>query len=82
MIHASSPYKSLATWDGRESATRIRHLLEDQLSGYTRLRVGRDRVLFREANENGARVIKCLHAGVLSTVYEAFQELFLDELGA
>jgi hypothetical protein len=71
--------KNLASWDGRENPPRIRHL-EDELSGYSRLRFKRDRVLFREANERGTRIIKCLHAGPRSTVYETFQEIFLDEL--
>ena len=73
--------KNLAKWDGRENPPRIRQL-EDELSGYARLRVKRDRVLFRESFERGERVIKCLYAGPRSTVYETFQEIFLDELAS
>ncbi|HEY1662783.1 MAG TPA: hypothetical protein VGI03_10220 [Verrucomicrobiae bacterium] len=73
--------KDLAKWDGRECVPRIR-LLEDELTGYGRLRVKRDRVLFRESFERGERVIKCLYAGPRSTVYETFQEIFLDELAS
>ena len=73
--------KNLGAWNGRENPPRIRHL-EDELSGYWRLRVKSDRVLFREGSERGARVIKCLYAGPRSTVYEAFQEIFLDELAS
>lgn len=73
--------KNLAKWDGREIPPRILRL-EDELSGYCRLRVKRDRVLFRETHAGGQREIKCLHAGPRSTVYETFQELFLDELAS
>lgn len=71
--------KALAQWDGRQTPPRIRHL-EDKLTGYARLRVDRDRVIFREAFENGQRVIKCLYAGPRSSVYESFQTVLLDEL--
>ena len=71
--------KNLAGWNGRENPPRIRHL-EDELSGYARLRVNRDRVIFREAFERGGRIIKCLHAGPRNAVYETFHEIFLDEL--
>ena len=71
--------KNLAGWNGRENPPLIRHL-EDHLAGYLRLRVARDRVIFREDFERGQRVIKCLHAGPRSTVYESFQEILLDDL--
>ena len=71
--------KSLTAWDGKATPPRIRHL-EDDLTGYTRLRVGSHRVIFREDFEAGQRVLKCLYAGPRSTVYEAFSELMLDEL--
>jgi mRNA-degrading endonuclease RelE of RelBE toxin-antitoxin system len=71
--------KALADWDGRENLPRIRHL-EDDLTGYSRLRVKGSRIIFREAFEKRQRVIKCLYAGPRSTVYETFAELFLDEL--
>ncbi|MFP4357822.1 MAG: type II toxin-antitoxin system RelE family toxin [Puniceicoccaceae bacterium] len=44
LLHA---IKALADWDGRENPPEIRHL-EDELSGYSRLRVGHHRVVFRE----------------------------------
>ena len=71
--------KKLAGWNGRENPPLIRHL-EDQLADYSRLRVARDRVIFREDFEWGQRVIKCLHAGPRSAVYESFQEILLDDL--
>lgn len=73
--------KKLADWNGRENPPRIRQL-EDHLTGYSRLRVARDRVIFREDFEQGRRVIKCLHAGPRSSVYESFQEILLDDLMA
>jgi len=66
---------------GRADPTRIR-FLEDELTGYVRLRVGGHRVIFAEASVRGARQIQCLFAGPRSTVYEAFAELVLDELSA
>jgi mRNA-degrading endonuclease RelE of RelBE toxin-antitoxin system len=71
--------KNLADWNGRENPPLIRHL-EDNLAGYSRLRVARDRVIFREDFERGHRVVKCLHAGPRSAVYESFQEILLDDL--
>jgi mRNA-degrading endonuclease RelE of RelBE toxin-antitoxin system len=71
--------KSLANWDGRENSPRIRHL-EDEWTGYSRLRVDRDRIIFRQAFEDGNRVIKCTAAGPRNTIYETFAELLLDEL--
>ena len=73
--------KKLAEWNGRENPPRIRHL-EDALSGYSRMRVKGERIIFREAFEHGGRVIKCLYAGPRSNVYEAFQEILLDELSS
>ena len=71
--------KGLADWDGKENPPQIRHL-EDELIGYSRLRVGAHRLIFRETVAQGQRTIACLFAGPRSTVYEAFAELFLDEL--
>lgn len=71
--------KTLAGWDGKEHAPRIRHL-EDQLTGYNRLRVNRHRIIFRESFKSGVRMVNCLYAGPRSSVYEAFAELFIDEL--
>jgi len=71
--------KGLAGWNGKSDPPRIR-LLEDDLAGYARVRVGRHRVIFREGFEQGVRTINCLFAGPRVTVYEAFAEILLDEL--
>lgn len=71
--------KALAAWDGREDLPRLRHL-EDELAGYSRLRVRGHRVIFRESFESGQRQILCLYAGPRATIYETFEELLLDDL--
>lgn len=71
--------KNLSAWDGKENQPLIVHL-EDDLSGYNRVRIKGERVIFREDFENGQRVIKCIFAGPRLTVYDAFRELLLDEL--
>jgi mRNA-degrading endonuclease RelE of RelBE toxin-antitoxin system len=71
--------KRLADWNGRENPPRIRRL-EDDLTGYLRLRVGRLRVLFFENFDSGQRTIECIMAGPRNTIYETFAELLLDEL--
>jgi len=71
--------KNLSTWDGRENPPHILHL-EDDLSGYSRVRIKGDRIIFRQDFENGQRVIKCLYARDRNTIYEVFRELLLDEL--
>ena len=71
--------KGMADWEGTENPPQIRHL-EDELIGYSRLRVGAHRLVFRETFAQGQRTIAFLFAGPRSTVYEAFAELFLDEL--
>lgn len=71
--------KALAGWNGRENPPHIRHL-EDDLSGYSRVRIKGERIIFREDFADGQRVIKCLYAGPRHTIYETFQELLLDEL--
>src|SRR3989442_1161736 len=68
--------KALAEWNGQEDPSRIRHL-EDDLSGYSRIRCKGERVIFRQDFEAGGRVIKCLYAGERKTIYETFQELLL-----
>ncbi|MBI4325068.1 MAG: hypothetical protein HY674_07360 [Chloroflexi bacterium] len=73
--------RGLSDWDGKENAPKIRHL-DDELIGYSRLRAGAHRVIFRETVAQGQRTIAFLFAGPRSTVYEAFAELFLDELTA
>jgi len=54
--------------------------LQDQLAGYSRLRVGGYRVVFRETSEGAQRVVKCLFAQRREVVYELFQEMILDDL--
>lgn len=56
--------------------------LEGGLAGYSRLRVGGHRVIFRESAVEGERHILCLDAGPRATVYEIFAEILLDELAA
>ena len=73
--------KRLVGWDGRENPPKLRHL-EDELIGYSRLRVGEHRVIFREAFVAGQREIRFIYAGPRSTVYEAFQSLFIDDLAS
>ncbi len=71
--------KRLGEWNGRENPPAIRHM-EDDLAGYSRLRVKSDRVIFREDFAEGQRIIRCLFAGPRKTVYEIFQEILLDDL--
>ena len=71
--------KALGDWDGREDLPRLRHL-EDELIGYSRLRIREHRIIFREAFQGGQRRIVCLYAGPRQSVYEAFEELLLDDL--
>jgi mRNA-degrading endonuclease RelE of RelBE toxin-antitoxin system len=66
--------KDLAKSDGDTE------LLEGKLAGWSRLRVGYYRVLFKETSEGGARVIKCVFAKPRSIVYEMFAQLLADEL--
>jgi len=54
--------------------------LQDQLAGYSQLRVGGYRVVFRETSEEGQRVVKCLFAQRREVVYELFQEMILNDL--
>jgi len=77
----TSALKSLGDWDGREHPPRIKHL-EDDLTGYSRLRVGAHRLVFTESAVERVRVIDCIYAGPRSSVYEAFAELILDELSS
>ena len=71
--------KALGDWDGREDVARLRHL-EGELVGYSRLRIREHRIIFREAFQDGQRRILCLYAGPRQSVYEAFEELLLDDL--
>ena len=69
----------MAEWNGREDPPKIRHL-EDELAGYSRLRIKADRVIFFQSFRSGQRTIECLYAGPRSAVYESFQEILLDDL--
>ena len=71
--------KALDQWDGREHPPRLRHL-EDKLAGYSRLRVREHRIIFRDGFVDGKRTLLCLYAGPRKTVYEAFEEIMLDDL--
>ncbi len=73
--------RALADWDGKEDPSHMCHL-EDELSGYSRIRMGHHRVIFRESFIKGKRIVACAFAGPRETVYEAFAELLLDELAS
>jgi hypothetical protein len=72
--------KQLADWDGRENPPKIKHL-EDDLTGYSRLRSQSERIIFTQNFQGGQRIIQCIYAADRHTIYDAFRELFLDELG-
>lgn len=52
------------------------------MAGYSRLRVGGHRVVFRETAIENERIILCLFAGPRNSVYELFAEIFLDEISS
>jgi mRNA interferase RelE/StbE len=54
--------------------------LVDELTGYNRLKVGRFRVVYREAFEKGIPVRKCLFAERRDVVYEVFRQMVLDDI--
>ena len=54
--------------------------MADELTGYSRLRVGEFRVVFREAFEHGMPVRKCLFAERRDVVYELFRKMVLDDI--
>ena len=54
--------------------------LQGELLGYGRLRVAHYRVMYREAMEEGCRVVKCLFAAERDEVYELFSRMRLDDL--
>lgn len=49
--------------------------LEGRLVGYSRLRVGRMRVIFKTETVRGERVIFCVYANYRPVVYELFGQL-------
>ncbi len=54
--------------------------LADDLLGYKRLKVGKFRVIYREAFERGRPVRKCLFAERRNLVYELFAAMLLDDI--
>jgi mRNA-degrading endonuclease RelE of RelBE toxin-antitoxin system len=54
--------------------------LVDELTGYSRLRVGEFRVIYRDAFEHGVPVRKCLFAERRDVVYEIFRKMVLDDI--
>jgi mRNA-degrading endonuclease RelE of RelBE toxin-antitoxin system len=55
--------------------------LEGKLEGFSRLRVGGHRVIFREIYRSGTRKIDCVFAEKRSIVYDIFVQLAAEELG-
>lgn len=55
-------------------------LLEGRLAGYSRLRVGRVRVIFKAEAVAGERVVFCVYANYRNVVYELFQQLLISGL--
>jgi mRNA-degrading endonuclease RelE of RelBE toxin-antitoxin system len=54
-------------------------LLEGDLTGYWRLRVGSYRVVIRFHTDRGQRIARCIFAERRSIVYELFAELLTGE---
>ena len=54
--------------------------LEGRLAGYTRLRVGRIRVIFKAESVRGERVIFCVYINFRPVVYELFEQLLVSGL--
>lgn len=54
--------------------------LEGRLAGYSRLRAGRIRVIFKAEAIRGERVIFCMYANFRPVVYELFGQLLASGL--
>lgn len=54
--------------------------LEGRLAGYSRLRVGRIRVIFKMETVRGERVILCVYANFRPVVYELLGQLLASGL--
>ena len=54
--------------------------LADELTAYSRLRVGHYRLIYREAFEKGVAVRKCLFAERRDVVCEIFRQMVLDDI--
>lgn len=57
----------------------VRHL-EADLTGWSRLRVGAYRVVFKESFEGGTRLVDCIYANRRSVVYDMFAQILRNEL--
>jgi mRNA-degrading endonuclease RelE of RelBE toxin-antitoxin system len=54
--------------------------LEGRLAGYSRLRVGRMRIIFKAEAIRGERVIFCVYVNFRPVVYELFEQLLASGL--
>ena len=54
--------------------------LEGRLAGYSRLRVGRMRVIFKAGTVRGERVIFCVYVNFRPVIYELFEQLLASGL--
>ena len=54
--------------------------LEGRLAGYSRLRVGRMRVIFKVEAVRGERVIFCVYVNFRPVIYELFEQLLASGL--
>jgi len=54
--------------------------LEGRLAGYSRLRIGRIRVIFKVESVRGERVIFCVYVNFRPVVYELFEQLLASGL--
>jgi len=55
-------------------------LLEGKLSGFSRLRSGRIRVIYQNRTVAGERQIFCFYADYRSSVYDVFEQLLASDL--
>jgi mRNA-degrading endonuclease RelE of RelBE toxin-antitoxin system len=65
---------------GLEKDTGDLKQLEGRLAGYSRLRVGRIRVIFKAESLRGERVIFCVFINFRPVVYELFEQLLASGL--
>jgi len=54
--------------------------LEGRLAGYSRLRVGRLRLVFKVESVRGERVIFCVYVNFRPVIYELFEQLLASGL--
>ena len=73
---APEPRKQVrASLRGLEEERGDLKLLEDELSGFSRLRVGHYRIIVQFYSKAGQQVARCVYAERRSVVYELFAEL-------